>query len=198
VKDQITGKVAALPTRSPSRKARTQRSNGKRTIRQAPKCRSRIQPVAKTWSRGATATRLRCRGFSPKAVSNSDCTGGTDISTGGFQYTPNIDAVVYFVKTIYPLEQALPAARFYVIGDKAPPEVIALANESVITTGLQPDIRPYFDSVKTKVMFSSEAAQKQLANLFSQSHLSSHPGPRLSNDSAGFTSRDAERVGVVR
>jgi len=155
--------------------------------------------VAKTWSRAATATRLRCRGFSPKAVSNSDCTGGTDISTGGFQHTPNIDAVVYFVKETYPLEQTrLPAARFYVIGDKAPPEVIALANESVIITGLQPDIRPYFDSVKTKVMFSSKAAQKQLANLFSQSHLSSHPGPRLSDDSAGFASRDAERVGVVR
>ena len=180
--------------------------------------------MAKTWSRAATADQADetwvVSNFEQELLRNERPDSSIEIVlmvvdppgsmtpfslrrdflfVGGFQHTPNIDAVVYFVKKIYPLVQArLPAARFYVIGDKAPPEVIALANESVITTGLQPDIRPYFDSVKTKVMFSSEAAQKQLANLFSQSHLSSHRGPRLSNDSAGFTSRDAERVGVVR
>ena len=71
---------------------------------------------------------------------------------GGFQHTPNIDAVVYFVREIYPLVEArLRSAKFYIIGDKAPPSVVALASENVIVAGLQPDVRPYFDSVKLSV-----------------------------------------------
>ena len=71
---------------------------------------------------------------------------------GSFQHTPNIDAVVFFMREIYPLVQPrLPEAIFYIIGDKAPPEVIALANERVIVTGLQPDVRPYFESVKLSI-----------------------------------------------
>jgi len=71
---------------------------------------------------------------------------------GGFQHTPNIDAVVFFVEKIYPLiRERLPDAKFYIIGDKAPPEVVALATENIIVTGLQHDIRPFFESVKLSV-----------------------------------------------
>ncbi|MEP6686601.1 MAG: glycosyltransferase, partial [Verrucomicrobiota bacterium] len=71
---------------------------------------------------------------------------------GSFQHTPNIDAVLFFVRDIYPLlKQRLNGAKFYIIGDKAPPEVIALADENVIIAGLQPDVRPYFESVKLSV-----------------------------------------------
>lgn len=71
---------------------------------------------------------------------------------GGFQHTPNIDAVVFFLEKIYPLvRERLRDAKFYIIGDKAPPEVVALASENVIVTGLQPDVRPFFESVKLSV-----------------------------------------------
>jgi GT2 family glycosyltransferase/glycosyltransferase involved in cell wall biosynthesis len=71
---------------------------------------------------------------------------------GSFQHTPNIDAVIFFLEKIYPLvKERLPGAKFYVIGDKAPPEVVALATENVIFTGLQPDVRPFFESVKLSV-----------------------------------------------
>jgi GT2 family glycosyltransferase/glycosyltransferase involved in cell wall biosynthesis len=71
---------------------------------------------------------------------------------GGFQHTPNIDAVVFFVEKIYPLiRERLPDAKFYIIGDKAPPEVVALATENIIVTGLQHDVRPFFESVKLSV-----------------------------------------------
>lgn len=71
---------------------------------------------------------------------------------GGFQHTPNVDAVLYFANEIYPrVADRLPKARFYVIGDKAPPSVVALASERIIVTGLQPDVRPYFDSVKLSI-----------------------------------------------
>ncbi len=71
---------------------------------------------------------------------------------GSFQHTPNIDAVIFFAREIYPrVQPELPAAKFFIIGDKAPPEVIALADENVIVTGLVPDARPYFDNVKLSI-----------------------------------------------
>jgi glycosyltransferase involved in cell wall biosynthesis len=71
---------------------------------------------------------------------------------GGFQHTPNIDAVIFFLEQIYPLvKERLGDAKFYIIGDKAPPEVVALATEDVIVTGLQRDVRPFFESVKLSV-----------------------------------------------
>jgi GT2 family glycosyltransferase len=71
---------------------------------------------------------------------------------GGFQHTPNIDAVLFFVKEIYPLlSEHLRDAKFYIIGDKPPPEVAALATERIVVAGLQRDVRPFFDSVKLSV-----------------------------------------------
>jgi GT2 family glycosyltransferase/glycosyltransferase involved in cell wall biosynthesis len=71
---------------------------------------------------------------------------------GGFQHTPNIDAVIFFLEKIHPLvKERLGDAKFYIIGDKAPPEVVALASDNVIITGLQADVRPFFESVKLSV-----------------------------------------------
>jgi glycosyltransferase involved in cell wall biosynthesis len=71
---------------------------------------------------------------------------------GGFQHTPNIDAVLFFVQKIYPrVSDRLGDAKFYIIGGDAPPQIAALANERIIVTGLQKDVRPFFDSVKLSV-----------------------------------------------
>jgi O-antigen biosynthesis protein len=71
---------------------------------------------------------------------------------GGFQHRPNIDAVLFFVKEIYPLlSEHLRDDKFYIIGDKPPPEVAALATERIVVAGLQRDVRPFFDSVKLSV-----------------------------------------------
>ena len=71
---------------------------------------------------------------------------------GGFQHRPNIDAVLFFVQKIYPLvSEHLRDAKFYIVGDKAPPEIVALATERIVVTGLQRDVRPFFDSVKLSV-----------------------------------------------
>ena len=57
---------------------------------------------------------------------------------GGFQHRPNIDAVLFFVEEIYPLvRDRLPDTKFYIIGDKAPPEIVALASDRIIVAGLQ-------------------------------------------------------------
>jgi glycosyltransferase involved in cell wall biosynthesis len=71
---------------------------------------------------------------------------------GGFQHTPNIDAVIFFIEKIYPLvRERLRDVKFYIIGDKAPPELVALATEDIIITGLQRDVRPFFESVKLSI-----------------------------------------------
>ncbi len=71
---------------------------------------------------------------------------------GGFQHPPNIDAVLFFLKEIYPLiNEHLGDAKFYIIGDKVPPEIMTLAKKKIIIAGLQRDVRPFFDSVKLSV-----------------------------------------------
>jgi GT2 family glycosyltransferase/glycosyltransferase involved in cell wall biosynthesis len=71
---------------------------------------------------------------------------------GGFQHTPNVDAVLFFAQKIYPLvSEHLRDAKFYIIGDNAPPEIVALANEKIVVAGLQKDARPFFESVKLSV-----------------------------------------------
>jgi len=71
---------------------------------------------------------------------------------GGFQHKPNTDAVLFFLTKIYPIvKERLRDAKFYIIGDKAPPEVVALADENIVITGLQRDVRPFFESVRLSV-----------------------------------------------
>ena len=71
---------------------------------------------------------------------------------GGFQHRPNIDAVLFFVEEIYPLVcDRLPDTKFYIIGDKAPPELVALASDRIIVAGLQRNVRSFFDSVRLSV-----------------------------------------------
>jgi GT2 family glycosyltransferase/glycosyltransferase involved in cell wall biosynthesis len=71
---------------------------------------------------------------------------------GSFQHPPNIDAVLYFTREVFPLVQAnLSAIKFFIIGDKPPPEVIALADQNIIITGYQPDVACYFERVRLSV-----------------------------------------------
>ena len=58
------------------------------------------------------------------------------VFVGGYQHTPNVDAVQYFVAEIMPLlRQRLPGVCFYAVGSKPPAEIQALACEDVIITG---------------------------------------------------------------
>jgi GT2 family glycosyltransferase/glycosyltransferase involved in cell wall biosynthesis len=71
---------------------------------------------------------------------------------GGFQHRPNTDAILFFVRKIYPLvSEHLRDAKFYIIGGQPPPEIVALATERIIVAGLQRDVRPFFDSVRLSI-----------------------------------------------
>ena len=71
---------------------------------------------------------------------------------GGYQHTPNVDAVQYFVAEIMPLlRKQLPGVRFYAVGSKPPAEIQALASEDIIITGFVEDLTPLLDKMRVSV-----------------------------------------------
>jgi glycosyltransferase involved in cell wall biosynthesis len=71
---------------------------------------------------------------------------------GGFNHLPNVDAVTFFVKEIFPLiKRNLPDMRFYVAGSNPPRQVLSQGSEDVIIAGYIKDLTPYFESCKLSV-----------------------------------------------
>lgn len=74
------------------------------------------------------------------------------IFVGGYQHTPNIDAVKYFAHEIMPLLRArIPRVKFYVVGSKPPAEIKALASDDIIITGFVEDLTPLLNKVRVSV-----------------------------------------------
>lgn len=72
---------------------------------------------------------------------------------GGFDHTPNIDAVVYFVSKVFPLiRERLHDIEFHIIGSNAPAEVRKLAGGGINVLGYVEDIQPYFEQIKLSVV----------------------------------------------
>lgn len=67
------------------------------------------------------------------------------VFTGVMDYRPNVDGVIWFVNSIWPLiRKQHPAARFYIVGTRPSLAVQALANvPGVVVTGEVADVRPY-------------------------------------------------------
>ena len=67
------------------------------------------------------------------------------VFTGAMDYWPNIDAVQFFAAEVFPqLLAADPTLRFYIVGARPAPAVLALgAGSGVVVTGTVPDVRPY-------------------------------------------------------
>ncbi|MFZ5484020.1 MAG: glycosyltransferase [Pseudomonadota bacterium] len=71
---------------------------------------------------------------------------------GGFKHAPNVDAVLWFARKIWPLIQArLPEARFYVIGSDMPEEILCLAGAGIVPVGYVADLDPYLDACRLSV-----------------------------------------------
>jgi GT2 family glycosyltransferase/2-polyprenyl-3-methyl-5-hydroxy-6-metoxy-1,4-benzoquinol methylase len=69
------------------------------------------------------------------------------VMIGGYQHGPNVDAVEYFVREIFPAVRArLPSSRFLVVGSKVPPKLEALAGNGVEIVGFVEDLGPLLDS----------------------------------------------------
>jgi len=70
----------------------------------------------------------------------------TIIFTGHMEFSPNIKAVKYFVKKIFPLiKNSIPDVKFYVVGADPGEEITSLSNDDIIVTGKVDDIYSYLE-----------------------------------------------------
>jgi len=71
---------------------------------------------------------------------------------GHLAHRPNVDAVLYFLREIFPLvEEPLPSINFYIVGSNPPPEIVAYASDTVHVMGYVPDVNPLFQSARVFV-----------------------------------------------
>jgi len=74
------------------------------------------------------------------------------VFVGGYQHTPNVDAVHYFVTEVMPLlRKCLPGVRFYAVGSNPPADIQALASIDVIITGFVESLTPLLDKMRVSV-----------------------------------------------
>lgn len=63
---------------------------------------------------------------------------------GNYEYAPNVDAALRLAREIFPaVRQRVPGARLWLVGNAPPPELRALASDTIRVTGRVPDVRPY-------------------------------------------------------
>lgn len=74
------------------------------------------------------------------------------VFVGGYQHTPNVDAVHYFVSEVMPLlRMQLKNVCFYVVGSKPPEDIKRLASEDVVISGFVEDLNSLLDTMRISV-----------------------------------------------
>jgi GT2 family glycosyltransferase len=74
--------------------------------------------------------------------SRRDC-----LFVGGFEHTPNVDAMLWFASKIMPRVIAkMPGIKLHIVGSKMPEAVRSLASEHIITHGYVERIEPFLES----------------------------------------------------
>jgi glycosyltransferase involved in cell wall biosynthesis len=71
---------------------------------------------------------------------------------GSFLHQPNEDAVLFFVKEVFPLiKKKIPDMRFFVVGSDPLESVLRLDSETIKVTGYVKDVAPYFENCRVFV-----------------------------------------------
>jgi sugar transferase (PEP-CTERM/EpsH1 system associated) len=93
--------------------------------------------------------------FSPRSdyVNPYPASEAAIVFTGAMDYWPNVDAVQWFARDVFPVVLTdNPAARFYIVGSRPSAEVQVLASlTGVHVTGTVPDVRPYLAHARVAV-----------------------------------------------
>ncbi|MCB1947813.1 MAG: glycosyltransferase [Burkholderiales bacterium] len=71
---------------------------------------------------------------------------------GGFEHLPNVDAMEFFIKEIFPTLHALkPDIKLLIVGSHLPDKIAAYASPHIIVKGFVSDIKPIFDRIKLSI-----------------------------------------------
>ncbi len=74
------------------------------------------------------------------------------VFVGGFRHPPNVDAVIWFCREIWPLIRArLPELELSIVGSHMVPEVDALAGQGIRVLGFVEDLDPIFGAARLSV-----------------------------------------------
>ena len=74
------------------------------------------------------------------------------VFVGGFQHPPNIDAVLWFVREVFPRVRAqAQTMQLHIIGSKAPKQILELAHDGVTVHGYIEDITPFMDGCRLSI-----------------------------------------------
>ncbi len=66
------------------------------------------------------------------------------VFVGMMQYVPNVDGILYFLDTIFPIiVEKIPDIRLYIVGKNPTDAIKNRASKNVVVTGFVNDIRPY-------------------------------------------------------
>lgn len=111
------------------------------------------------------AALTRCGGRTAVVVPNTvglppkyEAGGGTGtwdlVFVGMMGYIANVDAVLWFTRSVWPkIRAARPQARFAVVGKRPAPEVMALnGRDGIVVTGEVPDTDAYLRSAKVVII----------------------------------------------
>jgi O-antigen biosynthesis protein len=68
---------------------------------------------------------------------------------GGFNHQPNVDAMKWFAKEIFPhILKSIPDIKLYIIGSDLTKEIERLASSNIIVVGYVKDLTPYFNNCR--------------------------------------------------
>jgi len=106
--------------------------------------------------------KAECPGLDVRIISNihqideADSPGFEDrrdvVFIGGFAHAPNVDAVLYFAREIWPLTRAhIPDGVFHVIGPDPTEEISQLASPGIHVHGYVPDVQQIFGRCRVAV-----------------------------------------------
>jgi glycosyltransferase involved in cell wall biosynthesis len=72
---------------------------------------------------------------------------------GRMDYEPNIEAVRYFAREVWPsVRRRVPDATFHIVGTDPASEVRELADDDIVVHGRVPDVRPYYETASVVVV----------------------------------------------
>ncbi len=76
------------------------------------------------------------------------------VYVGAFRHEPNVDAMLYFQREVFPLLlESRPETHLYIVGSSPPPEIRRLANHPNVTvTGFVEDIREYYHRAQVVIV----------------------------------------------
>ena len=90
---------------------------------------------------------------------------------GGFEHTPNVDAMLWFASQIMPrVIEKLPGVQLHIVGSKMPDSIRSLASKHIVTHGYVENLEGFLEScllsVARRDRHDGDACEKRTAAVF--------------------------------